>query len=411
MELTVFLKMLLDAAVFMTVGGFALNLAMPVSGMTPALIFPALAAAGSFLLLLKEKNRYPALLLALPAFAFARTTADFILLAILCAYTFYIVHKKMYLNDDGDFRQAFQPQLFVCILCCIVAGVTVDFRVLNEVLLPCVLVIIVSSVALMRILRHNRETIDSGAFKLSNTITLVLVCASTMILSSGLVLDTVFGVLGFIYNKVLLTGFGIFLSVAIRFLALFSKLFAWIFGKEVKFYEDGDAGTVGAVDELIYDEVEGELPPIITWIFVGLLAVGALYLAYKGLKALAGRNRRFENVSPFALSRQTIEVPKENRRNPFAKRSERESIRHQYRKFLKECLDRGFMITPNFDSQEIADGARDYFRGAPLDSFRQLYIKARYTDYDISKEEAKQAKSLYTEIKKSAEIEKEIERS
>ena len=126
---------------------------------------------------------------------------------------------------------------------------------------------------------------------------------------------------------------------------------------------------------------------------------------------MAGRNRRFENTSPYSLSRQTIEVPKENRRNPFAKRSERESIRHQYRKFLKECLDRGFMITPNFDSQEISDGAQDYFRNAPLEPFRQLYIKARYTDYDISKEEAKQAKSLYTEIKKSAEIEKEIDRS
>ena len=276
---------------------------------------------------------------------------------------------------------------------------------LNEVLLPCVLVIIVSSVALMRILRHNRETIDSGAFKLSNTITVLLVCASTMVLSSGMVLDTVFSVLGFLYNKVLLTGFGIFLSVAIRFLSLFSKLFAWIFGKEVKFYEDGDNGTVGAVDELIYDEVEGELPPIITWIFVGLLAVGAHFLAYKGLKALAGRNRRFEGTSPFALQRQTIEVPKESRRNPFARRTERESIRHQYRKFLQECLDRGFMIIPDFDSQEINDGARDYFRGAPLDPFRLLYIKARYTDREITREEARQAKALYSEIKKSAEIE------
>ncbi len=406
MELTVFLKMLLDAAVFMTVGGFALNLAMPVSGMTPALLFPALAAAGGFLLTLREKNRYPALLLCLPAFAFGRTTGDFILLAILSAYAFYIVHRQMFLNDDGDFRQAFQPQLFVCILCCVVAGVTVDFRVLNEVLLPCVLVIIVSSVALMRILRHNRETIDSGAFKLSNIITLILVCASTMVLSSGVFLDTVFTALGFVYNKIILTGFGLFLAVAIRFLGLFSKLFAWLFGKEVVFYEDGDSGTVGAVEELIYDEVEGELPPIITWIVVGLLAVGALYLAYKGLKALAGRNRRFEGTSPFALQRQTIEVPKESRRNPFARRTERESIRHQYRKFLQECLDRGFMITPDFDSQEIASGARDYFRGAPLDPFRLLYIKARYTDREITKEEAKQAKALYSEIKKSAEIEK-----
>ena len=64
------------------------------------------------------------------------------------------------------------------------------------------------------------------------------------------------------------------------------------------------------------------------------------------------------------------------------------------------------MITPDFDSQEINDGARDYFRGAPLDAFRQLYIKARYTEREITKEEAKEAKNLYSEIKKSAEIEK-----
>lgn len=408
MELTVFLKMLLDGAVLMTVGGFALNLAMPVSGMTPALIFPALAAAAAFLLLLKEKNRYLGLLLALPALLFPKATADWILIGALLAYLFYIVHKQMFLNDEGDFKQAFQPQLFACILCCVVAGVTVDFRILNEVLLPCVLVLIVTSVALMRILRHNRETIDSGAFKLSNTLTVLLVCASTMVLSSGVFLDTILSALGFVYHKVVLTGFGLFLSVAIRFLSLFSKLFAWLFGKEVVFYEDGDSGTAGAVEELLYEEVEGELPPIITWIFVGLLAAGALYLAYKGLKFLAGRNRRFEGTSPFALQRQTIEVPKENRRNPFARRSERESIRHQYRKFLRECLDRGFMITPDFDSQEISEGARDYFRGAPLDAFRLLYIKARYTEREITKEEAKEAKNLYTEIKKSAEIEKGV---
>ncbi len=407
MELTVFLKMLLDGAVFMTVGGFALNLAMPpVSGMTPALIFPALAAAAAFLLTMKEKNRYLALPLALPAFLFGKGLADYILLGVLMAYLFFIVHKQMFLNDDGDFRQSFSKQLTICILCCVVAGVTVDLRVINDVLLPCVLVMTISSVALMRILRHTRETIDSGAFKLSNTITVLLVCITTLVLSSGVFFGPVLTALSFLYNKVLLSGFAVFLSVAIRFLGLFSKLFAWLFGKEVVFYEDGDSGTAGAVEELLYDEVKGELPPIITYIFVGMLAIGAIYLAYKGLKAMAGRNRRFEGTSPFALSRQTIEVPKESRRNPFAKRSERESVRHQYRKFLQECLDRGFMITPDFDSQEINDGARDYFRGAPLEPFRQLYIKARYTEREITKEEAKQAKNLYTEIKKSAEIEK-----
>ena len=117
---------------------------------------------------------------------------------------------------------------------------------------------------------------------------------------------------------------------------------------------------------------------------------------------MGGRNRRFDNTTPFEMSRETIEIVREPRRNIFKKRNERESERHQYRKFLQECLQRGFMITPDFDTKQIADGAREHFPGAPLDAFRNLYIKARYTDEEISKSEADEAKDLYSEIKKTS---------
>ena len=412
MELTVFLKMLLDAAVFHSVAGFALNLLFPeVSGITPALIFPALAAAAAFLLTERDKNRHLAMALLLPLCLFAHSTADWVLTAILCGYVFYIIHRQMFFNDDGDFKDAFQKQSFLCAVCCIISGVTVDLRMLNDVLLPNLLVIVVCAVALLRALRHTREVMDSDAFKRNNLLTIVVVCASTIVLSSDVFLGTIGTTLSFIYNKVVLQAFTVFIYAMARFLSLFSKLFAMIFNKEVVFREDGDKGAASGMEELLYDEVEGDVPEVLIWICCGLAAAGAALLLWKGLKALAGRNRRFEQNSPFALSRQAIEIPKEERRNPFARRNERESIRHQYRKFLRECLERGFLITPDYDSQEISRGARDYFRGAPLDAFRSLYIKARYTDREISREEAKEAKELYSQIKKSSQIEKEIKKS
>ncbi|MGM9638511.1 MAG: DUF4129 domain-containing protein [Butyricicoccaceae bacterium] len=404
MELTVFLKMLNDAAVFLTIAGFAVHLATPVSALTMAILFPALAAGAAYLLDQKGRNRYLALLLSLPALLFAKTAGDWVLLAILLGYLFRIVRRRIFLNDSGDFKDAFSKALFLSLLPCLFSALTFDFDILNGLLLPCVLITAVSGVALLRILRHSRNVIESGAFKLSNCISVALVCLLTLVLSSDVFVNAVAGALGWVYNTLvvdILTGC---IYVAVRFLSLFSKLFAMIFNKEVVFYEDGEKGSVGGYEEILYEEIEGQVPPYVTWICCALLAAGFLFLLWKGLRALSGRNRRFEHTSPFALSRETIEVPNEPPRNPFARRSERESIRHQYRKFLRECLNRGFMITPDFDSRQISAGAADYFPQAPLEAFRQLYIRARYTDREISKEDARRAKSLFGEIKKAPEI-------
>lgn len=401
MELTVFLKMLNDAAVFLTVAGFALHLATPVSPLTAAILFPALAAGCAYLLDQKGRSRYLALALALPMLCFAKTAGDWVLLVILMGYLFRIVHRRIFLNDSGDFRDAFSKALFLSLLPCLFSALTFDFDILNGLLLPCVLITAVSGVALLRMLRHTREVIESGAFKLSNCLAVALVCLLTLILSSDAFVNAVTGALGWVYNTLIVDVLTGFIYVVVRFLSLFSRLFAWIFNKEVVIKEEGEKGTAGGFEEIIYEDIDGRLPPYITWICCALLLALCAFLLYKGLRALSGRNRRFEHTSPFALSRETIEVPRESPRSPFARRSERESIRHQYRKFLRECLSRGFMITPDFDSEEIGAGAADYFQQAPLEPFRQLYIRARYTDREISKDEAKQARTLLGEIKKA----------
>ncbi|MEA4920834.1 MAG: hypothetical protein VB078_07930 [Clostridiaceae bacterium] len=407
MELTIFLKMLLDSALIITLGGYLTSLFTPISITATAALFPAVAAAVCYLL--REKRgiiRYLPIAFALPSFMFADTYADYGVISVLVVYLVYITARRIYLNDDDDFKDSFQKQLALCALPCVLASLTCQFEILNKMLLPCLFIILVCGILLLRMLRHNREVIDSRSFKLFNLAAVAFLCLFTFALSSGAFLGAVGAAISFAYNKVILPLFIFFIYCMAYFLSIFGKLFALIFNKEVTFKEQENNSNLGNTNDMLYEEVEGHVPPFLIWIFFAVLAVIVGFLLYKGLKALAGKNRRFDSKSPFTMNRQTIASAKSPRRNPFAKRDESEDIRHQYRKFLRECLARGFMITPDFDSAQIGCGARDLFPGAPLEALRQLYIKARYTDREITKDEVKHAKALYSEIKNTVEIKK-----
>ena len=146
---------------------------------------------------------------------------------------------------------------------------------------------------------------------------------------------------------------------------------------------------------------------IVALAILALLIAAAVVLVVRGLKALAGKNRRFDSKSGFQVSREAIEISPEPRRGLFTRRTERDAVRHQYRRFLKECLDRGFRITKDLDTEEIARAAEEYFPGAPLDELREIYILARYTDREITPREAKEAAEFYTRIRKTDIIEME----
>lgn len=403
MELTVFLKMLFDAAVFLEAAGYILSLFTPVTGLTVPALLAALGAGLAYLT--RERSaalRFAPVLIGLGGLFFCATWGDRALVAVLCVYLFHIVKNQMFLNDDGDFKDQFSRAVFACILPVILSAVTMSWTRLSELVLPFVLITAVSGILLMRILRHSRDVIDSASFKASNILTVAFVCALALLASSKTLLGGIGSGLYFIYDKVIINILMAFVYGMARFLSLFAWLFKLIFHREVKFYSDGEDWIAGNMDEMIFEDVETHTPALLTWVFTGLLILGALALVFWGLRALAGRNRRFDRRSGARMDRQTIEVKSEPRRNPFARRDERDKVRHSYRRFLKECLQRGFAITPDFDTQQIAAEAEHYFPGAPLTQLRDLYRKARYTDSDVTKEEAREADRLYDRIHKTS---------
>lgn len=402
MELTVFLKMFIDCSAFLTVAGFILGLFTPVSLLAPAALLAALCAGVGYLL--REKGtltRLAPCLAMLPAFALCRGTGDYALTGLIFCYLLYILKKGIFMNDDDDFKSSFQRSFALCLGVCLISALSMKLDVLNSVLLPYISIMAVCGIALMRILRHSRETIESPAFKLSNMAAVGLVCLLTLFFTSDIFVGALTGGIGFVYNNIIYKALMACVYAMTSFLSLFSRLFALIFHREVKFYENSAGEASGRSDLSFENEGPTHVPEVLVWIAAILLAAAVIFIIVKAFKALAGKNRRFDKKSPFETSRNSIEIAREPRGGILSRGDHRGQVRKSYRRFLKECLRRGMRITKDEDSAQIAHYAGQYFDGAPLDGLRDIYIKARYTEREITGEDAREAKRLTAEIERA----------
>lgn len=399
METAIFLKAAADCAAFLALGGYVLGFFFKVSFMPFALIFPPLSVMLCFLLRDKKAPlKYLPLLLSLGAFPFCSSVGEAALTAALCVYCVYIAVKQIYLNDGDDYKNIFQGELICAVFTSIICAISFDFDKLNSVQLPYVPVVACCGIALLRILRHSREVIDSLSFRRSNLITLAAVIAAGALLSSETFISGVTHIASLIYNGVFVNLIMAVIYVVIKGASLLSGLFSMIFNKQVTFQSEGDDTAAGRPDFYFEDEGLAQVPQPLVYAAAVFAAVLAVYLAVKLFKQLAGRNRRFE-TNGGEISRESISL---SRRSPFSLRfsSDREKVRQQYRKFLKECLARGMRILPSNDSLEIENGASELFPGAPLSKLRQVYIKARYTEKEITGDDLRHSKELYSAIKK-----------
>lgn len=402
MELTVFLKMCIDCSAFLTVAGFILGLFTPVSLLAPAALLAALCAGAGYLL--RKRGRaarlVPCLAMA-PAFLLCESRGDMALTGLILCYLVYILWQGIFMNDDDDFKISFQRSFALCLGVCLLSAISMKLDTLNTVLLPYISIMAVCGIALMRILRHSRETIDSPAFKLSNLAAVGGVCLLTLFFTSDIFVSALGGGISFVYNNIIYKVLMACVYAMTSFLSLFSRLFALIFHREVKFRDSGTGEAAGRSDMTYEDVGPTEVPQILVWIFAALLAAAVIFIIIRAFKALAGKNRRFDKKSAFETSRDTIEIAREPRGSIFSRGDHRSDVRRSYRRFLKECLSRGMHITKDEDTDQIAHYAGQYFDGAPLGGLRDIYIKARYTEKEITGEEAKEAKRLSAEIQRS----------
>lgn len=345
------------------------------------------------------------LILCLPAFIFTRYGSDVIVTVPMIAYLFYVIFRNnAYADYDGTLARFF--------LCLKLIPIPAFLGIISsnkngflEVMLPYFFFYLILNFMMLRMLRHNDKILSDRRFRIMNVTEMGLLCGFGYLLSSGLFMS----ILRFIGRMLIKYVFDpLITALAYVFggvVWVLNKLFGWIDlfpeGVDVSQLDNGTGMTEGeaAVWEM-YGEMaeENTNTQLLAYIAIGVGAVLLIVLLIFLFRALMKAGRRKED-NQFADVRESIS----EKNGPGRERlglSYRDRVRQLYRKFLKMAYKMGVDPYENLNSREINDQVSHRLNRPALKGLRGVYIRARYSSGEITKEDLKAAKEAFDSLEK-----------
>lgn len=110
----------------------------------------------------------------------------------------------------------------------------------------------------------------------------------------------------------------------------------------------------------------------------------------------------------FVESKETISNEHNSRRSSITDylkeltkiRTDKDSIRHYYRKFLRLCIKKNVSINVSDTSKDVNIKSYDKFSKDDNQNLRKIYLKCRYSEYVVKNEDVIKMKQLYENMKK-----------
>jgi len=325
---------------------------------------------------------------------------DFIVLLPAAAFCALTAYRKLFFEDRHSYKDRFL--IFVKVLFPVVGvGALLGRSTVEGFTLPFALLTLITGVYLMQMLRQSDEVLRQRRFRLLN----LAILSGTVLI--GLILSTPALLAGFklalssAYRYVVAP---IFLAVAYIFVGLawlLGPLFNWLKNREVpQEPQIMEEGPFGPIEE--YANSPGPVSNVILNLVMAAAIIGLLFLAWKLLRRLLGKSRIPAALGPDE-QRSRAEQAGAKRRTRLG-RSPRDQVRAAFRKLLLLCRSQGISMTPNLTSRDAAERVSRASWGlvVPPHALRALYIKARYSDHDITRQEAQEAKAALAAIRQQA---------
>ena len=369
--------------------------AMQICGIEPK-FFPAyiIVALAPFLCYIiegmgKEKLRLLPLLLLPLGFFFAGSWLEALALAITMVYAVAVVKKGRYHDEYGELFDSFRKNILFMLLTGglgVVFGVILDF---STTVMPYILIYLIASVTELSMLRHSSETLKEKRFKLFNAAMLSSTCLLGFGMSSKAFLAVVAFVGSWLYKLIVMP----ILVIVGGISTVVAYVFMWIvFGNanfdgvnlelgEMAYGEANQIETIAAsTNELLYRVI----------VAVILIAVAVFFIRKFLKKAqdakIVSRNETRQNI------KQQFSKTKS--------KEDKDSVRTTYRKFLNYLTKRNMLVRSCDTTLEIQNRITHEADKTLAAKLRQIYIAVRYNDRPSTKEEAEEAKNLYSELKK-----------
>ena len=367
-------------------------------------IFPAFAliVLGSFIcgmvdMKIKPSLRFIPLILVFASLYWARDLATGLTIGLSVLVSVIMISKQAYFLTYGEGADEFKRNIKIIVFFLVFSAAFGITNLLGSSVLPYVIVYMISGVSELSMLRHNDETLKEKRFRILNTSILGGTCllgffmATDYFMQLCMMIIKAFG--KYIFGPVMmaittvssyiLLGFTSFLEDTV-FELLKSKN-----GKGLTF-----ENLSGLVDD---NKFTGERPvldvvfSVVVTIIIIVIIIAVIRKAFKGSR---GRSTR-----PAGETRTVERIPRVNYDKDLS--SEIKGIRNIYRKFLNLLISRGIDIPHYFTTEDVNGQITHEIPDKQLaEDLREYYIRARYGEKELTKEDLAKAKQLYANMKK-----------
>ena len=405
MTLAFFLKILSDLCFYTCFSAFFAGLSGLEGTVLPQLALAAAAAAFSRGLWAKKTGalRFLPLALLVLCFVLPGETPGRVILIPPAVYVLWTVFRCRF--DLGYFSAAdvFSWECKILPLPALFALVLGQSSLVERFSVPYFLVFALSSILLLRMLRHDEETLRQPRFRLMNGLSILGLCLVCGVVGSelfrnllGLVLKAVWKVLS-IPALLILGGVGAGMIWLLDSVLPDELNFEGIKQEALEF----PTGTEDLWQDQLTEQT-GDPSRAVLFVISGLLIALAVLAAVLLFRKLAASRRTEEGASSQQRRFAASAMPPPQR--PLTRLSARTpdlQVRYWYQQLLRKTRQEGGELRADMDTRQQNWVEEDIFpkHRPAVTRLRQLYLPARYNGR-ATEQDAKEAKDLYRQIKK-----------
>ena len=404
MTLCYFLKLLSELSLLFVVADCFLSVAaVGVESLIPAVFFAAVGAV-AYWMDEKHSNKTKFLLplLLIPMFLFGESFGTYLAIGLGALYVGMMIWQKRYYMDHDSQADFFRIGMFAA------GGLSIPFVLLMKIdfIAPFVLLYLMSGIFGLRLMRQDAAIFNETRFRVLNLLSVVGIVLLAVLISSDWFLAAAGFVLGKIYDVLVVPIFYVIYACGYALYYLFIEIiFAGGYGDTTKKLNFGDMSMPDEMKDALLGEEQVNGEPFLmllkgVFLIVGILLV--LLLVYRNSKS---RNSRSKDSAREARTSVTMIRPEEKiYADHIAPREPRAAVRYHYRNFLRLCLSLGQEFPRHYTSQHIENMTIGNFDKETLKSMRKTYIRARYSEHDITKDDVSWIKAQVKKLKSEAKV-------
>ena len=404
MTLCYFLKLLSELSLLFVVADCFLSVAaVGVESLIPAVFFAAVGAV-AYWMDEKHSNKTKFLLplLLIPMFLFGESFGTYLAIGLGALYVGLMIWQKRYYMDHDSQSDFFRIGMFA------VGALSVPFVLLKKIdfIAPFVLLYLMSGIFGLRLMRQDASIFNETRFRVLNLLSVAGIVLLAVLISSDWFLGLAGMILGKIYDVLVIPIFYVIYACGYALYYLFIEIiFAGGYGDTTKKLNFGDMSMPDEMKDALLGEEQVNGEPFLmllkgVFLIVGILLV--LLLVYRNSKS---RNSRSKDSAREARTSVTMIRPEEKiYADHIAPREPRAAVRYHYRNFLRLCLSLGQEFPRHYTSQHIENMTIGNFDKETLKSMRKTYIRARYSEHDITKDDVSSIKAQVKKLKSEAKV-------